>query len=131
MELLLGVKDGSTRTDGVSMGDILRWNHYGTETIPPRPVLRNAAEKIIPKNKNRIEAFLQNILRNPREAQRLETVLLQSLGSQCVKEARDMIDTSENLQHNAPRTVAKKGFDKPLEETGQFKKALAYEVTNE
>jgi hypothetical protein len=131
VELLLGVKDGVTRADGVSMGDILNWNHYGTETIPPRPVLRNAAEKIIPKNKNRIEAFLTNLLRNPREAQRLETVLLQSLGAQCVKEARDEIDKSENLQHNAPRTVAKKGFDKPLEETGQFKKALAYEVTNE
>lgn len=72
-----------------------------------------------------------NLLRNPREAQRLELVLLQSIGAQCVKEAREEIDTSENLQHNAPRTVAQKGFDKPLEETGEFKKALAYEVTND
>lgn len=131
MELRLGVKDGATRSDGKAMGDILRWNHYGTETIPPRPVLRNAAEKIIPQNKKRIEAYLMNLVRNPREAKRLETVLLQSLGAQCVREARDEIDTSERLQHNAPRTVAKKGFDKPLEETGELKKALAYEVVND
>lgn len=131
MELRLGVKDGVTRSDGKDMGDILRWNHYGTETIPPRPVLRNAAEKIIPQNKKRIEAYLQNLLRNPRDAKRLGLVLLQSIGAQSIREARDMIDTSENLQHNAPRTVAKKGFDKPLEETGEFKKALAYEVVND
>lgn len=131
MELRLGVKDGVTRADGVAMGDILRWNHYGTETSPPRPVLRNAAEKIIPKFGKRIEDFLFNALRNPRDAKELEFKLLWDLGRQTVKEARDEINTSENLQHNAPRTVAKKGFDKPLEETGEFKKALAYEVTNE
>ena len=128
MELLLGVKDGVTRSDGVDMGDVLYWTHFGTETSPPRPVLAHAAEKIIPANGKRIDAYLFNLARNPRDAKRMETVLLQSIGAQCVKEARDEIDNSERLQHNAPSTVAKKGFDKPLEETGEFKKALAYEV---
>lgn len=131
MELRLGVKDGATRSDGVSMGDILFWNHYGTETIPPRPVLRNAAEKMIQHFGKRIDTFLYNLVKNPRDAERLELVLLQDLGRQCVKEARDEIDNSEGLQHNAPSTVAQKGFDKPLEETGEFKKALAYEVVND
>jgi len=42
VQLHLGVKDVK-RPDGVNMGELLRWQHFGTETIPPRPVLRNAA----------------------------------------------------------------------------------------
>lgn len=136
MELRLGVKDGVTTEKGVSLGDVLVWNHYGTETIPPRPVLRNAAEKVVGQfakaqkgGKSRLDVFLHNLLKNPREAKRLELVLLQDMGRQCIREARDEISQSENLQHNAPATVAKKGFDKPLEETGLLKKSLAYEVT--
>jgi hypothetical protein len=102
--------------------------HHGTELIPPRPVLRNAAEAVIPKNKTRFKAYFTNLLRNPRDAKKLETVLLQTLGAQCVAEAKAEIDASEGLQHNAPSTVAKKGFDKPLFETGEFQKNLAYEV---
>mgnify|MGYP005607414999 CR=1 FL=1 len=128
MQLRLGVKSVA-RPDGVTMSEILKWNHYGTELIPPRPVLRNAAAKVIPENKERFKALMKNLIANPKDAQRLETVYLQTIGAQTVKAARDMIDSSEGLQHNAPATVAKKGFDKPLEETGAFKKALGYEIT--
>ena len=127
MQLHLGVKDVK-RPDGVNMGELLRWQHFGTETIPPRPVLRNAAEITIPKNKARFKAYFVNLLRNPRDAKKLETVLLQTLGSQAVAEAKSEIDSSEGLTPNAPRTIAKKGFDKPLFETGALQKALAYEV---
>ncbi len=127
MQLHLGIKE-FTKPNGVNSGDLLRWMHYGTELIPPRPVLRNAAETVIPKNKVRFKAYFTNLLRNPKDAKKLETVLLQTLGAQCVAEAKAEIDASEGLQHNAPSTVAKKGFDKPLFETGEFQKNLAYEV---
>lgn len=127
MQLHLGVKDVA-RPDGVDMGDLLKWQHFGTETIPPRPVLRNAAEITIPKNKARFKAYFKNLMRNPRDAKRLETVLLQTLGSQAVAEAKAEIDSSEGLTPNAPRTIAKKGFDKPLFETGQLRNSLAYEI---
>lgn len=129
MELRLGVKNAA-RPDGVAMGDLLFWLHYGTETSPPRPVLRNAAEKVIPANKDRFKAFFTNCVRNPNEQdrERMEAILLQSIGSQCISEAKKMIDSSEGLQHNAPATVSKKGFDKPLFEKGIFQKNLAYEI---
>lgn len=129
MELRLGVRNVA-RPDGVAMGDLLFWLHFGTETSPPRPVLRIAAEKVIPNNKERFKAFFTNCVRNPnvKDAERAEVVLLQSIGAQCISEAKKMIDSSEGLQHNAPATVAKKGFDKPLFEKGIFQKNLAYEI---
>ena len=45
MQLLFGVKSAKYE-DGTSLADVMTWNHYGTETIPPRPVLRIAAECI-------------------------------------------------------------------------------------
>ena len=134
MQLHLGVKNVK-RPDGVDMGDLLKWQHFGTETIPPRPVLRYAAEKTIKDfgaggERSRFATYFKNLARNPRDAKRLEAVLLQDLGRQAVAEAKAEIDSSEGLTPNAPRTIAKKGFDKPLFETGALRNALAYEVVD-
>lgn len=126
-EVRFGVLPGKYE-DGTSFSDVLKWNHYGTETIPPRPVLRIAAERTVLKNAERIKAFLKNIIVNPKEADRLETVLLTSLGQQTAAEAKRIIDNGGDLQTNAPSTIAKKGFNKPLYETGELQKKLSYEV---
>ena len=128
------VKFGATPgsyASGESFSDVLAWNHHGTETIPPRPVLRIAAERIVPKNKDRIKAFLHNLLVNPRDAERAETVLLTTLGQQVVAESKRMIDGVEGLQPNAPATIKKKGFDKPLYVNGDLEKHINYEVTED
>ena len=127
MNVKLGATPGVYQS-GETYSKILAINHYGCETIPPRPVLRVAAERTIPKNKKRIQAFLKNLITNPNDAERLETVLLTSLGQQTVAEAKRIIDSSEGLQHNAPATIRKKGVDKPLYETGELEKHLGYEV---
>ena len=130
MELKLGALEGHY-PDGTKFSDVLAWNHYGTETIPPRPVLRVAAEQTIPMNKQRIEAFINNLMANPRDAKRLETVLLQSLGAQTVANAKKIIEGVRDLQHNAPKTVTKKGFDKPLYVNGDLERHLGYEISEE
>lgn len=130
MKVQFGATPGSYAS-GMKYSDILAINHYGSPTIPPRPVLRLAAERIIPKNEERIKAFLKNLLVNPKDAQRLETVLMTSLGQQVVAEAKRIIDNSEGLQHNAPATVKKKGFDKPLYENGDLEKHIGYEITED
>lgn len=127
MRVNLGATAG-TYPNGEKFSDVLAYNHFGSETIPPRPVLRIAAEKTISKNAGRLKAFLHNIIVNPKGADRLETVLLTSLGQQSVAEAKRIIETGGELQHNAPATVKKKGFDKPLFETGELEKHLGYEV---
>ena len=89
---------------------------------------RIAAERTVPKNAERIKAFLKNLVVNPRDAKRLETVLLTTLGQQTAAEAKRIIDNGGDLQPNAPSTIAKKGYDKPLYETGELQKNLSYEV---
>lgn len=129
MHVRLGALAGVYKT-GEKFSDVLAWNHYGTDTIPPRPVLRIAAERLSQKFvKERMKAYMTNVLRNPRDAKRLETVLLQDLGRQAVAEAKRIIDSGGELQHNAPATVRKKGFDKPLFESGELQKKLSYEVS--
>jgi hypothetical protein len=129
MFVKLGALPG-TYENGEKISDVLAYNHFGTETIPPRPVLRMAAERLSAKFvKERLQAYMTNVRRNPKDAKRLETVFLQDLGRQSITEAKKIIDSGGELQHNAPATVAKKGFNKPLFESGELQKKLSYEVT--
>ncbi|MDD5363604.1 MAG: hypothetical protein PHN88_15890 [Ignavibacteria bacterium] len=129
MELHLGALPGNYES-GETFSEVLSFNHFGTPTIPPRPVLRIAAEKIIPKNKNRIQAYLHNLIVNPKDSKRLETVLLTTLGQQSIAEAKRIIDGNTELIENAPATIAKKGFNLPLYETGELEKHLGFEITD-
>ena len=130
----LGVKP-AVYPDGEKLSDVMAYNHYGTDTIPPRPVLRIAAEKIFEKEelKTHIAAYLQNLsvyeFNNKGDLNEIEIKLLIAIGQQAVAEANRIIDTGAELQHNAPATVRKKGFDQPLYETGLMSKNLGYELS--
>ena len=137
MQVKLGALPGVHKKTGEKFSDVLAWNHYGTETIPPRPVLRIAAENILssPEMKKHMKAYFKNVIEYTRrgrlnDLKDVETKMLTALGQQVAAEAKRIIDrNSGELQHNAPATVAKKGFDKPLFETGELKKKISYEVT--
>jgi len=129
MQLLFGVKPAKYE-DGTSLADVMTWNHYGTETIPPRPVLRIAAENVLANNekiKKALNAYFENILENPNGAAEDEKEMLRKIGVQVIKEARAIIAAGNELQENAPGTVKKKGFNKPLYETGLLIKNLGYD----
>ena len=127
MQVRLGALPGAYPT-GEKYSDVLAWNQYGAETIPPRPVCRMAAERTVQRNKKRLRAFLHNSIVNPRDAKRNEEQVLTSLGQQAVAEAKRIIEQGNGLRRNAPATVAKKGFNKPLFETGELEKHISYEV---
>jgi hypothetical protein len=149
MEVRLGALPGKYESDklfsheseesysyvGESFSDVLAWNHFGTETIPPRPVLRIAAEKTIEKlgssggmTKSIIDAFLNNLLTNPMDAKKHEREFLRKVGSQSIAEAKRIIDANTELRENASATVAKKGFNQPLYETGELEDHLGFEI---
>jgi hypothetical protein len=135
MKLHLGALPGQYET-GETFSDVLSYNHYGTKTIPPRPVLRIAAERTIPKNKKLIKSYLKNLLEYSKRGRTsdmkdIEVKLLTSLGKQSVAEAKRMIEGIEGLQPNAPATKDKKGFNKPLYVNGDLEKHLGYEVTED
>jgi hypothetical protein len=135
VQVKLGALPGVYKT-GEKFSDVLAWNHYGTETIPPRPVLRIAAERLSTKFvKERLEAYLKNVVEYTKrgrlaDVKQAEKAFLQDLGRQTVAEAKRIIKDGGELQHNAPSTVLKKGEGKPpLYDTGELIKKLSYEVT--
>ena len=135
MQVRLGALPGVYK-NRMTYAEILAIQHYGSETIPPRPVLRIAAENILssPKMKKRMKAYFKNAMEYARrgrteDLKTIETKMLTALGKQVAAEAKRIIKrNSGELQHNAPATVAKKGFDKPLFESGELRKKLSYEV---
>jgi hypothetical protein len=134
MKVNLGVKHAEYPT-GEKLSDVMRWNHYGTETIPPRPVLRIAAEKIIknPEFEKVMKAYFKNIMANPDKSEHelLEKELLRKIGQQSAAEAKRIIRAGMELIDNAPSTIAKKGYNKPLFETGLMIRNIDYEVVEE
>jgi hypothetical protein len=134
MRVLLGAT-ASAYKNGETIGDILAYNHAGTETIPPRPVLLIAAKNTIAKNKKEIEAYLDNLVeyskKRPQDIPRIESELLRKLGSQSVAEAKRIILSGDQLQENAPATLARKKGTKPLYVDGTMMKHLAYQIDSE
>jgi hypothetical protein len=137
MSVKFGAKPGSYPS-GEKYSDVLAWNHFGTETIPPRPVLRVAAERLLssPDMKKHIAAYFENLLEyskrgRTKDMKEIEIKLFTALGKQTVAEAKRIIDGVEELQPNAPATKEQKGFNKPLYETGELEKHLGYEVTED
>ena len=134
MKVNLGVKHAEY-SNGEKLSDVMRFNHYGTETIPPRPVLRIAAEKIIknPEFEKSIKAYFKNLMTNPNKSEHelLEREFLRKIGQQSVAEAKRIIKAGMELQMNAPATIAKKGYNKPLFETGLLMKNIDYEIVEE
>jgi len=133
MEVHLGCKS-VTYENGETTSDVLAWNHFGTETIPPRPVLRMAAERVLSSEefKKVMNAYKQNYamaaINNKADLPRLERELLRKIGSQSVAEAKRIIASGAELQHNAPSTVSRKKFDHPLFVDGTLMKALGYAI---
>jgi len=136
VQVKLGALPGEYE-NGEKFSDVLAYNHYGTETIPPRPVLRMAAEKLVSTRemKKHLKAFTDNMAEYSKRGRKTdmkeaEIKMLTALGQQAVAEAKRIIENGGELQHNAPSTVAKKGAGKPpLKDTGTLMKKLSYEVS--
>lgn len=128
MQLLFGVKPAKYE-DGTSLADVAIWNFYGTETILPRNVLRIAAENVMGRGEigDALAVYFHNLLVNPKDADKLEKEMLRKIGVQVIKEAKRIIEAGGELQHNAPSTVKRKGFNKPLYEKGLLKNNLGYD----
>lgn len=137
MKVYLGVK-AAKYPDGTELNDVMKYNEYGTEKIPPRPVLRIAAEKVItelPKikgeeSKSAIETYLTNLCNQPpSQHKRLEQEFLRKIGQAAAAEAKRIIKEGVELQRNAPSTIKQKGPGKPpLFDEGLMIKNISYEV---
>lgn len=135
-ELVFGVSPAQYKKKGqaepVNVQDVAIWNEYGTETIPPRPAFRRGIEEGLKVNKKLIGAQLKNIAQRlmqgrKNEVHRSLVVMLTQIGKSAKAKTKEIIRTGDETP-NAPATVAKKGFDHPLFETGLLLEHVEYEV---
>ena len=110
-------KDGK---GDVSVAQVAYWNEYGTANIPARPFFRNTiAEKQ--------DEWADNAASRLQQADGDVGKALALIGED-VK--GDIVETIQNFMEpeNAPSTVKKKGFNKPLIDTDGLWRAIQSEV---
>lgn len=116
----VGFMGNATEPDGTSTALVAALNNYGTGRVPPRPFFTLAVEK----NKGRWPINLGTALKkNKMNA----ATALGLLGLEVKEEIQDEI-REMTTPPNAPSTIARKGFDKPLVDTSTMLKSVTLKV---
>lgn len=108
--------------EGRQVIDIAVDNEFGTDRIPERPFMRTAAKELEPEMAALGDKLLAAVI----------------AGTMTVDHALDVIGlkaqagfkkrlTEGPWTPNAPMTIAKKGSDRPLIDTGQMRDSIQYE----
>lgn len=134
-ELVFGVVPASYKKEGqkpINVSEVAIIQEYGTEKIPPRPAFRRGLETGLAKNKKMRQATLRNITQRILQGRGAEinrnlTTLLTQIGKSAKAATKEIIKSGDETP-NAPATIAKKGFDHPLFETGLLLEHVDYEV---
>ena len=124
MEVVAGMlRDSGKASNGASYVDIAAWNEYGTGRIPSRPFIRISADT----NKAAWEKLAQQCVNNvidgasPRDA-------AQVVGHRMVDDIRKVFGDTSKLKANAPSTIAKKGRNEPLVDSGEMRRRVHLRV---
>ena len=108
-----------TYSDGKSVANVAAFNEYGGGHTPPRPFMRNCVKR----NRRKWRNIVQDRL--PVNLDIKKT--FQTLGEDMVEDLRMEIYRT-NTPPNAPSTVERKGFNKPLIDTGKMVSSIRMEV---
>lgn len=119
-----GVVDGRLRyPDGTKVVDVATWNEFGTATAPARPALRNALKEAAPQlralGQRQAALILQGRLTIQKASENQAKILVKLMKFHILK---------LKAPPNAPSTVAAKGFNDPLIETGKYHDSINYKV---
>ena len=112
----------SAKDKKVDMLDVVMWNELGTVRSPSRPFLRMSVDE----NKDKITNFKQFAMLKITTEQ-----LLGLVGNFQVGLVQRKIRDGKYVP-NAPSTIARKGSDKPLIDTGRMRQSVHFQImTNE
>jgi hypothetical protein len=116
----VGFLEGATYPDGTSVATVAFFNEFGTTRAPPRPFFRRMIAAKSPGWGDRMAAAAAAV---GYDSGRTLAIMGEGIKDQLVKSIVDL--TSPPLK---PSTVKRKGFDKPLIDTGVMQRAPAYVV---
>jgi hypothetical protein len=122
-QVLVGIPEGSGSKGGESLAQIAMWLHDGTSRIPARPFLSMALDGRLSHVKAMITRLAKGVLEGKLEPHRA----LELLGQW----ARDRVVEGIDLgiaPENADSTIARKGSQTPLIDTGQLKTSITWVV---
>lgn len=123
LHVMVGINDSKRTSSGASLADVARWNHWGTATIPSRPflyvALNGEAQPVQEICKRVAKAVIEGKLEIEQAAQ--------LLGIWGVKEVQRIIALSLEPP-NRPATIARKGSDTTLVDTGQLRQNISYRI---
>lgn len=99
------------------------FNEFGTDTAPARSFIRSTHDE-------KRRAWIQDMQRelgNMMDGRQTAQGFMESVGSRAAEDIRQTV-IEMTTPANAPRTIAQKGFDDPLIETGEMRDAIDYQV---
>ena len=116
--------DAGNEKNGVSIAQVATYNEFGTKRIPARPFIRLSFENHNKEWNDVADEQLTAMINSGKTA----SGALSAVGEAMKKDIVSIIGDTSQLRHNAPSTIAKKGFDAPLYDTGKLKAAIDYKV---
>jgi hypothetical protein len=111
---------GGDENAGLPVAQVAFWNEFGTIKAPPRPFFRNAIAQHSPQWGPALGSALKQGSYGARKALTLMGTLIKD------QVVQSIVDT--NSPPLAPSTVARKGFDKPLIDTGVMQRSVDFVV---
>lgn len=115
----VGVLENSTYPDGTPVAMVAFWNEYGTRTSPVRAFFRTT----VSENKKNWVLSVQNLMKIHNDPKQVMGLIGVHMQEQIVQSINTWSDPP-----NSAYTIAKKGFDKPLVETGLLMRSIKSEV---
>lgn len=118
--LSVGFINGATYPDGKSVASVAYFNEFGTDKIPSRPFFRRMIAKESPTWGGKLVGAVKHTNFNFKKSMELLANDVEGALRQSIIETND--------PPNAPYTIEKKGFNKPLIDTSLMIKSITSEV---
>ena len=109
----------------VDVLDVAMFNELGTSRIPSRPFMRDSVDN----NADKISSFCKSKLKGIANGSKTADAVLKEIGAMQVGLVQQTIRDG-NFAPNSPRTIAQKGSDKPLIDTGKMRQSVHYVITD-
>lgn len=114
----------------VPLAALMYWQEYGLGDYPARFLFTETSVHIahyFKKKGNQFNAGIKHTIKNVGKSENSLNVI----GKDFVTYMQELFGDTSVLGNNSPRTIAKKGRNEPLVETGQLKDSLTYRIDKE
>lgn len=119
-----GILTGSgTGEGGASLAEIAIWNELGTQRIPARPFIGSTADEKRREWAEIVARINRLVLAGKIDSATASEILGQQMQADIQQKIIDL-----RSPPNSEATIAKKGSDNPLIDTGAMKDAVKYEI---